>query len=48
VGCGGETGDEGMRISSPIRSSSSVVTSSVGCEKEKLEDGVRATGVLQV
>lgn len=48
MGCSGETGDEGMRDSSTMRSSSSMVTSSVCCEKEKLEDGVRATGVLQV
>jgi len=48
MGCGGETGDEGMRVSSTMRSSFSMVTSSDGYEKEKLEDGVRATGVLQV
>jgi len=48
MGCGGETGDEGMRVSSTMRSSFSMVTSSDGCEKENLEDGVRATGVLQV
>lgn len=49
VDCAGETGDEGMRGSSTMRSSSSaMVTSFVGWAKEKLEDGVRATGVLQV
>lgn len=50
VDCDAGMGDEGMMSSSTMRSSSSssMVTSSVGRGKEKLEDGVRATGVLQV